>query len=179
MAELTTIARPYAVAAFDFARKSDRLAQWSEMLHFAAEVVGQPTFAAHLDDPKLGRDKLARLLYEVGGERFDVHGRNFLRAMAEHDRLGLIPLVAKLFDRLRDEAEQRADVEVVSAYAVNATQKRTLAQALEKRLGKAVNLTTRIDKSLIGGLVIRVGDEVIDASLQGGLNQLATTLHPS
>lgn len=179
MAEPTTIARPYAAAAFDFAHKAGRLAEWSEMLHFAAEVVAQPTFAARLDDPRLGRNNLARLLFEVGGERFDAHSRNFLRTMADNDRLAQVPMVANLFDRLRDEVEQKADVEVVSAYAVNATQKRKLVEALEKRLGKAVNLTTTIDKSLIGGLVIRVGDEVIDASLQSGLNQLATALHPS
>ena len=179
MAELTTIARPYALAAFNYARQTTRLAEWSEMLGFAGEVVSQPAFARYLDDPELGRERLAHLLFEIGGERFDDSVKNLLRTMAENGRLGALPLVSEQFDRMRDQAEGLADVEVVSAYAVNATQKKTLAAALEKRLGKQVKLSTRIDKSLIGGLLIRIGDEVIDASVSGGLKQLANELQHS
>ena len=179
MAELTTIARPYALAAFNYAKQANRLAEWSEMLGFAGGVVSQPAFGRHMDDPKLAGERLADLLFEIDAEHFDEPVKNLLRTMAENGRLGTLPLVSEQFDRMRDQAEGLADVEVISAYAVNAAQKKTLTAALEKRLGKHIKLSTRIDKSLIGGLLIRIGDEVIDASVSGGLKQLASELQHS
>ncbi len=179
MAELATLARPYAQAAYNFAQKSDSLPQWSDALHTAASVTADASFSGLIGDPRLSNDKLCQLLVEIGGDGFTDHIKNFLGTIVENGRLKLLPEVAQEFDKLRNIAENRIEVEVVSAYVVKKDQQTLLIAALEKRFGKQVVLTTRTDKSLIGGLIIRAGDEVIDGSVLGGLNQLATQLHHS
>jgi F-type H+-transporting ATPase subunit delta len=179
MAELATIARPYAQAAFRYAQKHERTQAWSEMLDFAAEVVRQPAVAPYLEDPRVGGERLMQLFAHVAEGRFDAPFENFLRTLVEQGRVGLLPEVSALFEAARRQVENRLKVHVVSAYQVKNEHKKLLTEALEKRYGKAVELTSEIDKSLIGGLVIRAGDSVIDASVTGGLQQLASGLSHS
>lgn len=179
MAELVTLARPYAQAAFNYARKANKLAEWSSALKTAASIADDPTFNGLIDDPRFGGEQLCQLLFDIGGEEFSPDVQNFLRTMVENDRLSLMPQVSRLYNDLLNEEQHRVEVEVVSAYAVKKEQQRRLVAALEVRFGKSVEIHTRIDKSLIGGAIIRVGDEVIDGSLAGGLKQLATQLHSS
>lgn len=179
MAELVTLARPYANAAFGHAKKAGTLADWSAALQVAAQVVADQKVQRLIDDPHVGGDQLCQLLFEVGGEQFSAPFQNFLRTMVENGRLSLLPEVSRLYQALFDQQENRVQVELISAYAVKNDQERNIAAALESRFGKSVELHTRIDKSLIGGAIIRVGDEVIDGSISGGLKQLATQLHSS
>lgn len=179
MAELATLARPYAQAAFNFARKADTLEQWSSALGEAAEICADEKFAALIGDPRVDGDRLCELLFDIGGERFSDENRRFLGTLVENGRLALLPEVSRLYTELYNEQQNRVKVEVVSAYAVKKAQQKLLQDALEKRFGKAVDMETRIDKTLIGGAIIRIGDEVIDGSLLGGLNQMATQLHSS
>ena len=179
MAELVTLARPYAQAAFDYARKADKLSDWTSALQTAANIAADAKFSRLIDDPRFNSEQLQQLLFDIGGDDFSPDVQNFLRTMVENGRLPLLPDVSQLYDQLRNDEQNRIEVEVVSAYAVKKDQQRQLIEALEKRFGKSVELHTRIDKSLIGGAIIRVGDEVLDGSLAGGLNQLANQLHSS
>jgi len=179
MAELATLARPYAQAAFNFANKAGTRADWSTALHTAAGISKDEKFAALIGNPLLDKSRLTELLLDIGGAQFTDDIRRFLGTMVENNRLPLLEQVSEQFDELLNKVENRVDVQVISAYAVRKEQQRMLTNALAKRFNKAVELHTSIDKTLIGGAIIRVGDEVIDGSLLGGLKQMATQLHSS
>jgi F-type H+-transporting ATPase subunit delta len=179
MAEPVTLARPYAQAAFDYARKADKMSEWTSALRTAADIAADPKFSSLIDDPRFSTERLQQLVFDIGGDDFTPDVQNFLRTMADNGRLAQLPHVSDLYEQLCNAEQNRIDVEVVSAYAVKKDQQHRIAEALEKRLGKSVELHTRIDKSLIGGAIIRVGDQVIDGSLAGGLKQLANQLHSS
>ena len=179
MAELATLARPYAQAAFNFARKAGTLDQWADALSNAAEICADDKFATLVGDPRLNKDKLSGLLFDIGGDSFSDEHQRFLGTMIENDRLSLLGEVSRLYTDLQNKEQNRVEVEIVSAYSVKKEQQKMLQAALEKRFGKSVDMQTRIDKTLIGGAIIRIGDEVIDGSLLGGLNQMATQLHSS
>jgi F-type H+-transporting ATPase subunit delta len=176
MSEKTTIARPYAVAVFEQARQEGALQRWSEMLAVAAAIVKDPMMATLLASPLISREQLAGLIIEVGGECFAEGIKNLIYVLAANDRFLVLPEIAASFDNLKAEVEKRVDVEVVSAYAIDATQEHILTQALEKRFGRTVNITISIDQDLIGGAVVHMGDVVIDGSLRAGLTQMANEL---
>ena len=177
MEDLTTLARPYAVAVFRLAQEKGEFDRWSEMLQFLAEVAGDPGMRGLIADPRLEGSQLAELVIGVAGERLNENGRNLVKALTEElGRLGLLPAIAAGYEQERAAAEKRQSVEVVSAYAVNPQIKQIIAEAMQKRLGCEVELEMRIDRSLIGGAVIRAGDLVIDASLKGRLSQLESSL---
>lgn len=176
MTERSTLARPYAEAAFQFARERQALGRWSEMLHFAAAVASDPQMAALADNPRLPRAEFIGFFLEVCGNKIDAEAGNFLRVLHENRRLALLPEIARLYDELRAEAEARVEAEVASPFAIDGAQLERIAAALKKRFGREVTLTTRIDPSLVGGAVIRAGDLVIDGSVRGQLHALATHL---
>jgi F-type H+-transporting ATPase subunit delta len=176
MLEKSTLARPYAQAAFRHAQQAGKLQRWSEMLGLLAGVVRDPTMARLTKDPRLGRDRLGKLLEQVCGKRLDAGAKNFVRALAEHNRVQVLPEVLEQFEVLKREAEARIEVEVTSAYPVTAEQAHALADALQKHLGREVALTSHVDPTLLGGVVVRAGDTVIDGSLLGRLRQLGSEL---
>ncbi len=177
MEDLTTLARPYAVAIFKLAQEKGELDTWSEMLRFLAEVARDPLLKGLIADPRLEGSRLGALVIDVAGDRLSEYGQNLVKALAEeHGRLALLPGIADGYEQERAAAEKRQKVEVVSAYAVNPQTKETITEAMQKRLGREVELEARIDRSLIGGVVIRAGDLVIDASLRGRLSQLESSL---
>jgi F-type H+-transporting ATPase subunit delta len=176
MAELTTIARPYASAAFELAKEQKQFDRWSEMLAFMAPVAHDGTMRAVLDSPRLTEEQAAELFISVCEERIDDQGRNFVMLLAKNGRLGLLPEITALFEFMRREAEGKIDAEVVSAQEISKAQIEAIAKALKARLGREVNLTTRTDENLLGGAVIHAGDLVIDGSIRGGLNRLSTAL---
>src|SRR5690606_2875390 len=176
MADRTTIARPYARAAFEGAREDNRLGPWSEALRVGAAVVQDERVQRLLGNPLVRPAELAQLVIEIAGDRLDQEGRNFVNMLAENRRLGYIPEISRLFDELKDEAEGVVDVTVTSAAPLNEEQKRQLAEALSRRLNRRVRLHAQEDPSLIGGAVLRAGDLVIDGSLRSRLNQIAYEL---
>ncbi len=176
MSHQTTIARPYAVAAFQQAREEGQLQRWSEMLAFAVALIKDPNLASLIGDPRLGRERLAALMLSVAGNRLTKTARNFVQTLALNGRLALLPAIAETFSKLRNEAEARVDVEIVSAYTVDAAHQRLFSEALGRRFGRAVNISVQLDRNLIGGAIVRVGDWVIDGSLQGGLMKMANEL---
>lgn len=175
MSELITVARPYAKAAFDFALEHQQLDKWQEMLNFAA-LVAENKEMNDLISSSLSVTKIAETFIAICGEQLDQYGQNFIRIMAENKRLVTLPSVFQSFMKYRTEYESTKEVEVISAKALNETQKNKIALAMEKRLNCKVRLISQVDSSLMGGIIIRFDDVVIDGSSRGQLNRLANEL---
>lgn len=176
MAEKATIARPYARAAFEFAREHGCLPQWSELLGATSAVVSDPRVARLLGNPRVTENDLVSLLADAAGTAADDCARNYLRTLAHNRRLGLLQEIAAQYAALRAEAEGVVDVELVAARPVEPAQLERLIKAVQRRLRRDVRVKTRIDASLIGGAIVRAGDLVIDGSLRGRLARLATAM---
>jgi F-type H+-transporting ATPase subunit delta len=176
MAERITTARPYAKAIFALARQGDTLAGMATALARAAEVVSDPRVHALLGSPHVTSVQLAELVSGVTGAALDEHGRNFVSLLAQNRRLGFLPEIAALFEQMKAEVENAVDVEVVAASQLTPDQESRYAAALQKKLGRSVRLHTRVDGTLLGGAVLKAGDLVIDGSIKGRLERLATDL---
>ncbi|MFZ0499708.1 MAG: F0F1 ATP synthase subunit delta [Steroidobacteraceae bacterium] len=176
MADKSTIARPYAKAAFEEARDHKRLGPWSEALRDAATVVSDSRVQALVGNPRVTPEELAALINDTVGPQLDEEGRNFVRTLADNGRLALLPEISARFDELKGEAEGVIDVTVTSAAPLDESQRGKLAAALERRLGRSVHLQCATDSTLIGGAVLRAGDMVIDGSLRGQLQRIAYEL---
>ena len=174
MAERITTARPYAKAIFAIARKANSLGATSTGLQRAAMVVVDPQVHGLLGNPHVTDAQLADLVNGIAG--LDEEGRNFITLLAQNRRLGFLPEIAALFEQMKAEVENAVDVEVIAASALSADQEGRYAAALQKKLGRQVRLHTRVDGSLLGGAVLKAGDLVIDGSLKGRLDRLATEL---
>lgn len=175
-AESTTIARPYAQAVFKRALETKRLEEWDAMLATLAAIVQDPQVAGLIADPKTRGAQQADLLIGIAGEHLDQEGGNLVRILVENDRLAVLPEIVEIYEVLKNEQQGAIDVEVISAFEVSDDDEKKLATALKKRFGCEVALTSRTDASLIGGAVIRAGDKVIDSSVKGRLQQLASSL---
>jgi F-type H+-transporting ATPase subunit delta len=176
VAERATIARPYAKAAFEYAHSANAFAAWSTALRTAAEIVADPRVAPLTKDPRWPAADLADFINEVAGTKFDAGMQNFVRVLAENHRLLLLPEIAAHYEVLRSGVENTVDVEVTSAVRLNETQIEKLKAALGTRLKRQVRMQNSVDASLLGGAVVRAGDLVIDGSLKGRLERLATDL---
>lgn len=176
MEDSITLARPYAQAAFRQAEREDALEAWSEGLGLLAAVTADPGLARLLADPRVPADRVTELVLDVCGSGLSATMTNFVRVLGEGRRLGAGPAVARLFEEERRRRAGRSAVEIVSAYALDPPHLELLAEAIRRRLGHAITLETSVDESLIGGVVIRFGDSVIDASLAGRLRELAHDL---
>jgi F-type H+-transporting ATPase subunit delta len=176
VAERATIARPYAKAAFEYAREAKAFAEWSQALQTAAEIVADPRVGPLTKNPQWLAADLVSLITDVAGAKLDAGMQNFVRVLAENHRLLLLPEIAAHYELLRSEVENTVDVELVSAVPLNVAQADKLKQALSTRLKRQVRMRTSVDASLLGGAVLRAGDLVIDGSLKGRLERLATEL---
>lgn len=174
MAERITTARPYAKAIFALARTANTLGATSTGLQRAATVVADPQVHGLLGNPHVTPAQLADLVNGIAG--LDDNGRNFIALLAQNRRLGFLPEIAALFEQMKAEVENAVDVEVVAAARLTPDQESRYAAALQKKLGRQVRLHTRVDGSLLGGAVLKAGDLVIDGSLKGRLDRLATEL---
>ena len=176
MADKLTVARPYARAAFQEARGEDRLAQWSDSLKVAAQVVKDPRVENLLGNPHVTPEQLAQLLIAIAGPALGEHGANFVRTLAENRRLAYLPEISEQFEALKDEIQGVADVTVTSAATLDAAQQAKLSAALEKRLKRRVRLHAQVDPAIIGGAIVRAGDLVIDGSIATRLERIAYEL---
>jgi F-type H+-transporting ATPase subunit delta len=176
MAEPTTIARPYAEAAFELARAANALPVWSTMLHYASAIVADPTMARALDNPKLTAADKESLLLSVCGDNLNAEGRSLVRVLVEGERVALLPQIAMLFDERKNDAEGVALARIDSAFPLNDEQVAELKAALEKRFGRKIEPTVNVDPELLGGARITVGDTVIDGSVQAQLQAMANQL---
>jgi F-type H+-transporting ATPase subunit delta len=176
VAERATIARPYAKAAFEYARDAKALAEWSRGLKAAAEIVADPRVAALTKSPQWSAADVVSLITDVAGDKLDPAMQNFVRVLAENHRLLLLPEIAAHYEALRSAVENTVDVEVISAVPLDAAQADKLERALSTRLKRRVRMQNSVDAELLGGAVVRAGDLVIDGSLKGRLQRLATEL---
>lgn len=176
MAETSTVARPYAKAAFEYARDHQALSPWAEWLAKLGQVVATRDVQSLLTSPKLTPSRKVEVLLELADVEADEGQRNLLATLADQGRLAILGAVAEQFERLRADQEQRVDVSVVSAFELDAKQQDKLAKALKKRLNREISITTQVDSSLLGGVILRAGDTVIDGSARGRLNRLRETL---
>jgi len=177
MQENLTLARPYAQAAYEQARDEGTLGSWSEALQFLAAVVADADMHRLINDPRVGRQRLVAALLDIGGERYSATFRNFIKVLDAAHRLGIVAEIAELFERQRAEAENFATAEISTAYPLTAEQEQGIATAVARRIGREVRVRQRIDQTLIGGAVVRVGDTVFDLSVRGCLGQLANVFN--
>lgn len=177
MAELITLARPYAKAAFEYAREKAALDQWSKDLASASAVVQDPKVALLLSGPSQTPAQLAKALVELLGVGTDTDLAHFIGVVASNRRLGLIPAIHQLYDASKANLEASVDVDVTSAYELDEQQVSDIEKALKTLLNKDINVHTKIDDYLIGGVVIRAGDLVIDGSVRGRLQKLAEAMN--
>jgi F-type H+-transporting ATPase subunit delta len=176
VAEQATIARPYARAAFDYARAGNALPAWSRFLAVASQVATDSKVAPLIGSPKVTPAKLTELIMGVAGAEAPANAINFAQLLADNRRLNLLPYIVAQYEQMRAAAEGTADVALTSAVALTAEQQAKFSAALTKRLKRTVKLHCTVDPNLIGGAVVRAGDFVIDGSLRGRLEKLTTLM---
>jgi len=176
MADFTTTARPYARAVYQQATETSSVDDWGDALGLMATVASDAAMSEVLDNPQLGREQKGELLLKVIGDKLNAQQSNLIKLMAENDRLKALPEVLNQFEVYRAEAEGKIDAEVVSAFALSDEQEKTIIATLKTKLGREITLTTSIDESLIGGVIIKAGDTIIDGSMKSQLESLALNL---
>ncbi len=176
MSDNTTAARPYAKAVYDLAAEQSALDAWGDALANLAAVVGDPQVSALLDSPDTDKQQKGEILIRILDDKLSAQQQNLVRLMAENGRLKLMQDVAGQFEIARAKAENKLEAEVVSAYELTAEQTSDITNTLKNKLGCDITLTTSVDESLIGGVVIKAGDTIIDASMKSQLDSLALSL---
>jgi F-type H+-transporting ATPase subunit delta len=175
MSNLATLARPYAKAAFELADGQNALAGWERLLGLAADIVSDESVARLLGNPMVARKDVIGVVKGALDE--ELHGfEGFLSVLGDNDRLALLPEIAGLFRGLREKAEKRLSVRVVSAVPLGDDQAERMKQALAKRFNREIEMRNEIDASVLGGAVIYAGDQVIDGSLLGRLEKMRASL---
>ena len=190
MAELSTLARPYAKAAFDYAHENSVIGEWEDFLLIASSVVGDSAFVQMLDNPAVTADQKAEALISV----YDEHAtstqgqssnqlpvattpiKNFVHQLAEQERLSLLPQVLEQYRLHRAKALKQVNVYVTSAYPLDVAQRTMIQSRLEQSLNASVILHEDVDPSLLAGATIKIGDKLVDDSVRGKLKQLKTQL---
>lgn len=173
MSEVITLARPYAKAAYRFAKSEAVVEQWSRQLAVSGGLMLNEDVAVFIRRPGVSDEALVELF--CGSDAGDEYV-NFIRLMAENNRLSLLPQVVQLFQLYREQDQSIQAVDVYTAFKLSDVQRLSLIAALKKRTGKEISLTSHIDKTLIGGAKIYCGDLVIDGSLRGKIDRMRTKL---
>jgi len=176
MAEPSTVARPYAEAAFKLADEAAALARWSEMLAALAQVAQNERVRMAIADPNLSDAKVAGVFISILSGKLSGEAENFVRVLARNDRLSLLPEIRQQFEVLKNEREGVIEAEVQSAFELNEAQLKDLVERLEKKTGRKVRPHVSVDRELIGGVKIVLGDKVIDGSARAQLAALETAL---
>jgi len=176
MAELTTLARPYARAAFESARESNTLKDWSEALSLLAAISVEAPVQALTASPTLTAAEKSSKLIDVCDGKLNAGQQNFVKNLADYDRLPLLAEISVLFELYKANQEKSVDVNIETAYELDTAQSGALEAALKKALARDVELSTSVNKELVGGVFIRAGDTVIDASIRGRLQNLARAM---
>lgn len=176
MSEAITAARPYAQAAFDEAQKRGDLKGWSEALSAGASAVANPELALVIANPRATARQLDDVMLAACSAKPGSAQGNFIRLLVENRRLQVLPEIAAMYEALRAEAEKSLEVTVSSAFDLTEAQKQKIAEALKKRMNRTISLNCQIDKQLVGGIIIRAGDKVIDGSVRTRLGEMANVL---
>jgi F-type H+-transporting ATPase subunit delta len=175
MAELATIARPYAEALFRVA-KSGNLAAWSDLVSEMAQVASHPDVKAFANNPKLSDKQIAETFLSLLKSNVTSEAKNFVATLVENGRLSLLPEIGEQFHALKNAQEGAADAEITSAFDMSDAQVKDLVATLERKFGRKLNPSVTVDPSLIGGVRVAVGDEVLDTSVRAKLQKMHTAL---
>ena len=176
MSELSTLARPYAEAVFRMAQGENDLAGWSARVQSLALIVSDAQVARLIADPAVSAERVADLIIEVAGADLGERGGNFVKVLAENDRLVLLPEISTQFETLKANAEGTLEATITSAQELTQAQIDDLVAGLKTRFNRAVNVQVAVDAELIGGAVIAIGDQVIDGSVKGRLQRMSFAL---
>jgi len=175
MAELATIARPYAEALFRVA-KSGNLSAWSELVSEMAHVAAHPDVQALSRNPNVSHRQVADTLLALLKSPLTDEAKNLVNMLVDNGRVTLLPEIGAQFHALKNAQEGAADVEIASAFELSPSQVNELTAALEKKFGRKLNPSVHVDSSLIGGVRVVVGDEVLDTSVRAKLQQMHVAL---
>jgi F-type H+-transporting ATPase subunit delta len=176
MAEISTIARPYAVAAYKLAKEQKALAKWSEMLGFATAIVNDAQMNAYIQDPKVVGSDLQANFLKVCGDKLNENAQNLIKVLVEYGRLSILPAITSAFEELKALDEGTLEAQIIAAAKPSAAEVKDLVKRLEAKFGKKIEASVSVDPEIIGGIKIIVGDTVIDASVKGQLQNLAYSL---
>ncbi len=176
MAEIATIARPYANAVFEIAKRKRSIDAWSRELAIVAAVSEEPAIKDVIDSPAATSLQKSNTLARVCGDDLSREGKQFVQVLAHNKRLHLLAEISAQFEALRAQEQASLEVEVVSAYPMDDAEQKRLIDALARRFEREILMTSRVDESLLGGAIIRAGDTVIDGSVKGKLEKLSETL---
>ncbi|UCB54327.1 MAG: F0F1 ATP synthase subunit delta [Thiotrichales bacterium] len=176
MADYTTAARPYARAVYSRATETSTVAEWGDALALMAAVAADPGMQELLEQPQLSKEQKGELMLRVLTDKLNQQQQNLVKLLAENGRLRALPEVAHQFEIRRAEAAGKVEAEVISAFDLTDEQEQAITATLKSKLGRDVSITTRTDESLIGGVVIKAGDTIIDGSMKSQLESLALSL---
>jgi F-type H+-transporting ATPase subunit delta len=176
MSELSTLARPYAEAVFRLAQGENDLAGWSARLQSLALIVADAQMARLIVDPAVASERVAGLVIEVAGKDLGEHGGNFVKILAENDRLTLLPEIVAQFETLKANSEGTLEATITSAQQLSQPQIDDLVAGLKAKFNRKVDVQVAVDPELIGGAVITIGDQVIDGSVKGRLQRMSFAL---
>lgn len=176
MAEAVTVARPYAEAVFKLAVDKNTLKEWSDMLLNAAEIAQNDQIKALVGNPVVSTKQLGELLLEIGNNKLNQEGRNFLMVLAENNRISVLPQISQLFEHLKAQHNNVLEANIVSAFEMKDAQLRTLITNLENKFKRKIVAKVQVNPELIGGVIVEIGDEIFDASIRGKLEAMANAL---
>lgn len=177
MAESVTIARPYAEALFRAAKESGNLAKWSEQVALLGQVAANAEARAAISDPNVAAPQLVDLFRSACGTAVDTELSNFIQLLSNNDRLGLLPEIAGLYESYKQAEEGTKQAEIVSAFPIDDNQVKALVPQLEAVFKSKLEATVSVDPALIGGIKVIVGDQMLDVSVRGKLDAMATALN--
>ncbi len=177
MAEVATLARPYAVAAYKRAKETGSTAQWADALAFLDLVMADRRMAQAASNPKAKKEQFTQALLNLCEGKLDREGENFVRLLVANRRLGLIKSIREQFEQYRAEEEGYIGVDVLTAYPLEEAEREQLAAMLRQTLGREPRLSVQVNEALIGGVLIKAGDRVIDASIRGQIQRMAKRLY--
>ena len=174
--ERSTLARPYADAVAKLAGEGNAWSAWSERLGLLALVAADERIQSLASNPAVPAARLSEVILSVCGDKLGAEGANLVGLLSENKRLNLLPEIVQLFEAMKATQEGVLEAHVATAFELSAAQMAGLLARLEAKFGRKISATQSVDKELIGGVVIQVGDEVMDSSVRGGLANLAVTL---
>lgn len=176
MAEPITIARPYARAVFDVAKQEGNFKSWSELLQVAAMIAADERVIAVMHNPKVSQEQIVDLFFTVCEPLLTDKSKNLLRTLTQNRRLYLLPMIASLYEKYRHQAEKTVEVDLTTAFELNEDYQQKFVAVLSQRFAANISLTCKVNPALIGGAIIRAGDQVIDDSVSGKLKKLSDAL---
>ena len=176
MAEATTLARPYALAAFDTAREHNRFDHWSHALKQLAQVTATPEICEFISSPVHTTAAKATTVVDLLADDLTESTNRFVRILAENQRLDLIPEIREIFEALLADERRTLAVEVTAAVELTPEEIKAFDDALTQKFQREINLSIKVDPEIIGGAFIRAGDTVLDGTVRGKLDKLQSTL---